>query len=33
VIRVLEQLIDERGIPESLRSDNGPEFTSQRMLG
>jgi putative transposase len=33
VIRVLEQLIEERGIPESLRSDNGPEFTSRRMLG
>jgi len=33
VIRVLEQLIAERGVPESLRCDNGPEFTSRRMLG
>jgi putative transposase len=31
--RVLERLIGERGRPESLRSDNGPEFTSRRMLG
>ena len=28
VTRVLERLIGERGRPESLRSDNGPEFTS-----
>lgn len=33
VTRVLERLIDERGLPESVRSDNGPEFTSRRMLG
>ena len=33
VTRVLERLIDERGRPEGLRSDNGPEFTSRRMLG
>jgi putative transposase len=33
VTRVLESLIEERGRPESLRSDNGPEFTSRRMLG
>jgi putative transposase len=32
VTRVLERLIEERGRPESLRSDNGPEFTSRRML-
>lgn len=32
VTRVLEQLIEERGRPESLRSDNGPEFTSRRMI-
>ena len=32
-IRVLERLIAERGAPESLRSDNGPEFTSRRMIG
>lgn len=34
VTRVLERLIEERGRPESGRSDNGPEFTSRRrMLG
>ena len=33
VTRVLERLIEERGRPETLRSDNGPEFTSRRMLG
>ena len=33
VIRVLERLIAERGAPQSLRSDNGPEFTSRRMIG
>jgi putative transposase len=33
VIRVLERLIPERGAPQSLRSDNGPEFTSRRMIG
>jgi putative transposase len=33
VIRVLERLIAERGAPRSLRSDNGPEFTSRRMMG
>ncbi len=33
VTRVLEQAIAERGRPENLRSDNGPEFTSRRMLG
>ncbi len=33
VTRALEQLIEERGRPESLRSDNGPEFCSRRMLG
>lgn len=27
LIRVLEQLRDERGLPETLRVDNGPEFT------
>src|SRR5271155_2511460 len=32
VTRVLERLIGERGRPETVRSDNGPEFTSQRML-
>jgi putative transposase len=33
VTRVLDRLIEERGRPESVRSDNGPEFTSRRMLG
>ena len=33
VTRVLERLIEERGQPESVRSDNGPEFCSRRMLG
>ena len=30
---VLEEVIAEHGRPESLRSDNGPEFCSRRMLG
>lgn len=33
VIRVLERLMLERGAPENVRSDNGPEFTSRRMIG
>jgi putative transposase len=33
VTRVLEQLVEERGCPESLRADNGPEFCSRRILG
>ncbi len=33
VTRVLERLIAERGRPENVRSDNGPEFTSRRMIG
>ncbi len=33
VTRVLDQLIEERGHPESVRSDNGPEFCSRQMLG
>ena len=33
VTRVLERVISERGRPENVRSDNGPEFTSRRMLG
>jgi putative transposase len=32
VTRVLERAIAERGRPENLRSDNGPEFTSRRMV-
>jgi putative transposase len=31
VVRVLEMLKDLRGLPESIRSDNGPEFTSKAM--
>jgi putative transposase len=33
VTRALDRLIEERGVPENVRSDNGPEFTSRRMLG
>jgi putative transposase len=33
VTRVLDRLIEERGEPEAVRSDNGPEFCSRRMLG
>ena len=33
VTRVLERLIEERGRPDNVRSDNGPEFTSRRMIG
>ena len=33
VIRVLERLMLERSAPENVRSDNGPEFTSRRMIG
>ena len=32
VTRVLERVIAERGRPENVRSDNGPEFPSRRML-
>lgn len=32
VTRVLERIIVERGAPESIRSDNGPEFTSRHYL-
>jgi putative transposase len=33
VTRALEAVIAERGRPENVRSDNGPEFTSRRMIG
>jgi putative transposase len=33
VTRALDRLIEKRGLPENVRSDNGPEFTSRRMLG
>jgi putative transposase len=32
VTRVLDGLIAERGRPEAIRSDNGPEFTSRHFL-
>lgn len=31
VIRVLEQLEERRGLPEQIRVDNGPEFTSELL--
>lgn len=31
VVRVLEQLIDWRGVPKQIRTDNGPELISQRL--
>ena len=31
VVRVLEQLLDWRGRPASIRMDNGPELISQRL--
>lgn len=31
VIRVLERLIAERGIPANIRCDNGPEFISHKL--
>lgn len=32
VTRTLEWVIEQRGVPESLRCDNGPEFTSRHIL-
>jgi putative transposase len=32
VTRVLEQIISERGRPQSIRCDNGPELTSRHFL-
>lgn len=31
VIRVLDRIIEERGLPQSIRTDNGPEFTSSDL--
>lgn len=33
VTRTLEQIIFERGMPGSIRCDNGPELTSRHILG
>jgi putative transposase len=33
VTRVLDWVIDQRGKPEAIRCDNGPEFTSRHFLG
>lgn len=33
VTRTLDQIIEERGIPDSIRCDNGPELTSRHILG
>jgi len=33
VTRTLEQLIADRGKPDSIRCDNGPELTSRHILG
>jgi putative transposase len=32
VTRVLDQIIVERGVPETIRCDNGPELTSRHFL-
>jgi putative transposase len=32
VIRVLDQLVEEHGVPEEILSDNGTEFTSNTVL-
>lgn len=32
VTRVLEWILEQRGTPEALRCDNGPEFTSRHFL-
>ena len=33
VTRALEQIIEQRGMPEVLKCDNGPELTSRHILG
>ena len=30
---MLERVIDQRGVPQALRCDNGPEFTSRHLIG
>lgn len=32
VTRVLERIVERRGAPNSIRSDNGPELTSRHFL-
>ena len=32
VTRVLEQIVAERGVPQAIRCDNGPELTSRHFL-
>lgn len=32
VTRVLEEIIAERGVPQAIRCDNGPELTSRQFL-
>lgn len=33
VVRILEQVAMERGYPQSIRSDNGPQFTCKALFG
>ena len=33
VLDQLTELFVDRGVPEYIRSDNGPEFTAQAVLG
>ena len=33
VTRMLDTIIEQRGTPESIRCDNGPELTSRHILG
>jgi putative transposase len=33
IIRTLERIIDQRGVPVTVRTDNGPEFTSYEFEG
>lgn len=32
VTRVLDWVIEQRGVPDAIRCDNGPEFTSRHFL-
>ena len=31
VTRGLEKIVEERGVPEAIRCDNGPEFTNRHL--